>query len=167
MRRAFACGRPSATRDVFLSSSKRRVRVSVRCGNIRSAGLHGNARTKSISLWRALKLFDCPWFSRSRLNDLLPLHCSRYSPRLRQPSRRTEARSAIGRGEGWRVPRNPGPTDNRRRRSIKCSARYWRPLHRFQNLCFPFPRHDAALLSKQQRRAVFKGKLRKDSAPFF
>ena len=31
--------------------------------------------------------------------------------------------------EGWRAPRNPGSTDNRRRRSIKCSARYWASTH--------------------------------------
>ncbi len=27
--------------------------------------------------------------------------------------------------EGWRMPRNLGSTDDRRRRSIKCSAKYW------------------------------------------
>ena len=34
--------------------------------------------------------------------------------------------------EGWRVPRNPGSTDNRCRRSIKCSVRYWASTHEIQ-----------------------------------
>ncbi len=28
-------------------------------------------------------------------------------------------------GEGWQMPRNPGSTDDRRQRSIKCSEKYW------------------------------------------
>ena len=46
-----------------------------------------------------------------------------------KPSPRPVALGAPALREGWRVPRNPGSTDNRRRRSIKCSARYWASTH--------------------------------------
>ena len=42
-----------------------------------------------------------------------------------QPSPRPVALRAPALREGWRVPRNPGSTDNRRRRSIKCREMYW------------------------------------------
>ena len=45
-----------------------------------AAGLHGNARTESISHLHALKHFVCPWFSRPRLVDRLPLHCPSVLP---------------------------------------------------------------------------------------
>ena len=46
-----------------------------------------------------------------------------------QPSLRPVALRAPALSEGWRMPRNPGSTDDRRRRSIKCSARYWASTH--------------------------------------
>ena len=42
-----------------------------------------------------------------------------------QPSLRPVALRAPALREGWRVPRNPGSTDNRRQRSIKCREMYW------------------------------------------
>ena len=42
-----------------------------------------------------------------------------------QPSPRPVALLVPALRKGWRVPRNPGSTDDRRQRSIKCSARYW------------------------------------------
>ena len=51
----------------------------------------------------------------------------RSSPNLKgvQPSPRPVALRAPALREGWRMPRNPGSTDDRRRRSIKCHVKYW------------------------------------------
>ena len=76
-----------------------------------------------------------------------------------KPSPRPVAHRAPALREGWRVPRNPGLTDNRCRRSIKCSMRYWESTHevQFLNRC-------ASLASFARVATVFWFRIRRGQA---